>query len=640
MLGWHDSEVLGRTTRVVPTEARAEFDRQLAQIQLGRTVQEHATVRQRNDGSILDVVSSSLPLYTATGEVRGVLEIVSDRSDQCRQARQSQALLRVQQILGDSPVLDAALPAVLQTIGTHVACDRTELWVRTPADGPLQLAGTWCANASQLRTAGAAASPAAPTTSTELPEAVARARTVLFRPAAGPLGRAPQQIPGPTSAAVGIPVMDQQQVIAVLGLHGPDLHEFDPDLRQWVQSVALVVAQFLIRQRREAELAETSTRLRQSQKMDALGLLTGGIAHDFNNVLTVILSYSELAGDEIETGHPAHDMLSEIHHAGQRAAAMTRRLLSFSRRRDEGPVLIDVNHLVADLMRMLRRLIGPGVQLESRLVPGIGVVRADAGQIEQVLVNLVVNARDAMPDGGRITLSTCGVTLRSAELRRYPGARSGDYVAVTVADTGCGMEESTRARIFEPFFTTKAPGSGTGMGLATVAAIVRQCGGFIDVETAVGRGTAMHVFLPRARETLATQLVDEGPPTPPAGGTETILLIEDDPTIRTLIRRIIQVRGYHVLEAADGDEALRLLSEVPQTVSLILTSPEAARMAHAAFAHQLRAVSPATRVMLLVDSSDDRRASGSDHDPEVLQKPFTSDDLARRIRVVLDERAG
>jgi signal transduction histidine kinase len=565
--------------------------------------------------------------------------VVVDQSEERRRERQFQALLRVQQILAASPSLDAGGPAGLQTLAELVPCQRAELWVRRPADGPWRLAAEWRQRADDVCEAVPQRPTATATDHVEFLEAVRQRRQVLYRGEADTASGATPLVAGRGEAACGVPVMDQQQVIAVLGLYGPDLEEFDEDLRRCVQSVAYAIGQFLMRQQGAMELAETRSMLRQAQKMDALGLLTGGIAHDFNNVLTVILSYSEIAGDEIGTAHPAHEMLTEIHHAGQRAAAMTRRLLSFSRRHDEQPVLICVNELVTDLERMLRRLIGPSIVLESRLAPGAGPVHADPGQLEQVLVNLIVNARDAMPSGGSITVSTCGVTLHSADLRRYPDSRSGDYVAISVADTGCGMDESTKARIFEPFFTTKDPGRGTGMGLATVAAIVRQCGGFIDVETAAGRGTLMHVFLPRARVTFATQVVDEKS-SPPPGGTETILLVEEDPTIRTLMRRIVQVRGYHVLEADEGEEALRVLAEATRPVSLVLTSPEAVRMGSGEFARRLRAVSPGAQMMLLVDVADDSNTTASEDVVDVLQKPFTSDDLARKIRVVLDERAG
>jgi signal transduction histidine kinase len=544
--------------------------------------------------------------------------------------------MRVQEIAaGGQHVADAG-PAFLQTLCELGGWRRAELWVVEPDQHTIRFAAAWDAllNGPDDQTRSAPRDVCE--VGSGLPGLVWQRRRPLFLPDIAPRDGAEPLPAMLRSAGYGVPVLHRQHVLGVIAVYDPALAEPDAELCQTLASIAHVVGQFLALQRRESELTDAQAKLRQSQKMDAIGLLTGGIAHDFNNVLTVILSYSELAGEEIEPEHAAREMLTEIFSAGQRAATMTRRLLTFSRRQDEQPVLVSPNELVADIERMLRRLVGPNVVLETSLARSIGPIRVDPGQLEQVLVNFVVNARDAMPEGGRMTISTHEITLRSADLRRRPGAQSGEYVGIAVTDTGCGMDEATRQRIFEPFFTTKPPGRGTGMGLATVAAIVRQCGGFIEVDTAPGRGTSMQVFLPRARETLATRTVDQAPGECPTGHGETIVVVEEDPTVRMLVRRIIQARGYRVLEAEDADRALQAVRESLEPVSLVLTNLTMPGMNGNELARRLRHLSPATRVMYLVDCTDEHPATDKDAPPEVLQKPFTSDGLARKIRDVLD----
>jgi PAS domain S-box-containing protein len=640
MFGWRSDEVQGRPVRTVPPERRAEFQQCLEQALSGVRSESVHTVRQRSDGALMDVVSTLAPHRAVTGDVIGAVEILCDETELRQVERQRRALLRAQEISAGAESVDDAGPPFLQTLCEMGGWDHAELWTEVSERRVLRRSSIF----SACRSAGAAVeAPGIPPElqpGSGLPGLVWQQRRPVFVPEIMPPNENGLNLCPVLSrhAAFGIPLILRKELLGVVTVSDPALTDPGPELRRTLQSIAQVIAQFLERQRRAADLVEVQAKLRQSQKMDAVGLLTGGIAHDFNNVLTVILSYSELAGEEIEPDHSAHEMLTEIFNAGQRAATMTRRLLTFSRQQDEQPVLINPNDMVADIERMLRRLIGSNVVLETRLADAIGPIRADAGQLEQVLVNFVVNARDAMPTGGRITISTCERTFRSADIRRHPGARSGDYIGIGVADTGCGMDEATRARMFEPFFTTKAPGRGTGMGLATVAAIIKHAGGFIEVDTAPGRGTSMQVFLPRSRETLVTQSFDTAPGDCPSG-TETIVVVEPDETIRTLVRRIIQVRGYQVLEAVDGGDVLRLFQEAARPISLVLTGVVMEDMSGRDLAHQLRRISPSTRVMFLVDCTEERQLTGTDEPGGVLQKPFTSDALARKIRAVLDAQS-
>ena len=645
MFGWRPEEALGRPVRTVPPAARGEFDQRLQQILQGGRSDHGDTIRLRNDGTSVDVRSTLVPCRSSRGEITGVLEVLADLSDRRRTEAQRRALSRVQEIAAGAQLVAEAGPAILQTLCEMGGWARSELWIVEPDQRLIRRVSRWsappdcpddsCRHAPRDEQHHAERDVC--DAGSGLPGLVWQQRRPLFVPDVVPQNEADRLLPASLlrSAACGIPVMHRQQVLGVIAVYDPALSAPDTELSRTLESLAHVVGQFLALERREAELTDAKAKLRQSQKMDAIGLLTGGIAHDFNNVLTVILSYSELAGEEIEPDHPAHEMLTEIFSAGQRAATMTRRLLTFSRRQDEHPVLINPNEMVADIERMLRRLVGPHVILETSLAQSIGPIRADPGQLEQVLVNFVVNARDALSDGGRITISTHELTLRSADVRRHAGAHSGDYVGIAVTDTGCGMDEATRQRIFEPFFTTKAPGRGTGMGLATVAAIVKQCGGFIEVDTAPGRGTSMQMCLPRAHETLATRTVDDAPGASPTG-SETIVVVDEDETIRTLVRRIIQVRGYRVLEAEDGESALQVVRQSPDPVSLVLTNLVMPGMSGDALRRRLRQISPSTRVMFLVDCTDEPPSAEGDAAADVLRKPFTSDGLVRKIRDVLD----
>ena len=298
----------------------------------------------------------------------------------------------------------------------------------------------------------------------------------------------------------------------------------------------------------EEALRRSEEQLRQAQKMEAVGQLAGGIAHDFNNLLTAILSYCDLLLQEVRQGDPLRSDVEQIRQAGQRAAGLTRQLLAFSRRQVLQPKVLSLNSVVSDTDGMLRRLIGADIALDISYDPGLWYVLADPGQIEQVLVNLVVNARDAMPQGGRLAITTANRELTTDSPARPNGMRAGSYVALEVSDTGIGIDPANHARIFEPFFTTKEPGKGTGLGLSTVYGIVQQSGGHVTVDSATGRGATFAVYLPR-------HVGSEPAPAPKQdrrklpGGTETLLLVEDEAAVRSSARRLLERQGYHVLEA-------------------------------------------------------------------------------------------
>lgn len=368
------------------------------------------------------------------------------------------------------------------------------------------------------------------------------------------------------------------------------------------------------RRRAEQALKETEEHLRHAQKMEAIGRLAGGVAHDFNNLLTVINGYTEILM-QTELDSARRRDLDEVRKAGLRAVALTRQLLTFSRRQEVRPQIVDLNAVVVDMEKMLRRLLGEDVRLETRLDEALGLVKADSGQLEQVIMNLAVNARDAMPQGGTLTIETVNVGATELALR--------------VTDTGCGMEPEVVARIFEPFFTTKEVGKGTGLGLSVVYGVVEQAGGRIDVTSEPGKGTAFTITLPRAQE--AARRDEGGTPQRDQGGSETVLLVEDEPSVRALARAVLQARGYTVLEATNGAEAYR--SGTVAGVDLVLTDVVMPEMGGPELVRQLRAERPALKVLYMSGHSGKQGALGAE---AVLEKPFTLDSLSKKVRDVLD----
>ncbi len=387
------------------------------------------------------------------------------------------------------------------------------------------------------------------------------------------------------------------------------------------------------------ERKKLEEQLYRAQKMEAVGQLAGGIAHDFNNLLTAILGHAELVMEQLEGQEELRTEVEEIVKAGERAAAMTRQLLAFSRRQVLQPKILDLNSTVTDMERMLRRLIGEHIQLATALDPELGRVRADPAQLQQVLMNLVVNARDAMPQGGSLTIETTNVELDATYCARRELVQPGSYVMLAVSDTGCGMDAATQARIFEPFFTTKQLGEGTGLGLSTVYGIVKQSGGFIWVYSEPGHGTTFKVYLPRiGAESEAPPIVVHTPASPRR--SETVLLVEDQREVRNLIRRVLEGRGHKVLDASEGAEAIRIAQEHAGPIHLLLTDLVLPKLSGLQVAEELARLRPEMRVLFMsgyTQNSQARNLMFHSGRP-FLQKPFTSKALITKISEVLEAK--
>src|SRR3989454_581003 len=387
------------------------------------------------------------------------------------------------------------------------------------------------------------------------------------------------------------------------------------------------------------ERVQLEQQLRQGQEMEAVGRLAGGIAHDFNNILTAITGYADLLLEDLAATDPRRQDADEIHKAADRAAGLTRQLLAFSRQQVLQPTVLEVNKLVSDLEKMLRRLLGEDVELSTRLAPTTGRVKADPGQLEQVVMNLAVNARDAMPNGGKLTLETANVDLDEAYAADHYPARAGPFVMLAVSDTGIGMSEETQVHMFEPFFTTKEKGKGTGLGLATVYGIIKQSGGFIWVYSEVGHGTTFKLYLPRVEE-LAERAAAPAPArTRPARGTETVLVVEDEAPVRNVARQVLERHGYTVLEAPSAEAALDIATRYSGTIHLLLTDVVMPGLNGRELASRLVDLRPDARVIFMSGYTDDAVTRHGVLEPgsAYVQKPFTPDAIARRVREVLDQ---
>jgi len=389
----------------------------------------------------------------------------------------------------------------------------------------------------------------------------------------------------------------------------------------------------------EGERKKLEAQFQQSQKMEAIGTLAGGVAHDFNNLLTTIIGNTDIILMDLGRDDPLRGVLGDIKKAGERAASLTRQLLAFSRKQVIKPEVLELNHMIRETDKMLRRLIGEDVELITVLGPELGKVNADPGQIDQVIMNLAVNARDAMPRGGKLTIETANVELdeeyfRSHAVEEHPGA----YVMLAVSDTGIGMDEETQSHIFEPLFTTKQRGGGTGLGLSTVYGIIKQSGGFIWVYSESKGGTTFKVYLPRV-EGDAESVKKELPPMEGLRGSETILIVEDDDPVRVLTQKVLKRYGYRVLEAREGEEALRVAQEHEGTIKLMLTDVVMPGMSGKELAERLQPLIPGMKVIYMsgyMDNAIDRRGI-LPPEMDFLQKPFTPEGLAKKVRKVLDK---
>ena len=589
IFGWSENEALGTRLPFVPAEKQEEFLALRRRALLGEVFTEPELHRRRADGSPIVVSVSTSPLRRPDGTIYGIMSILMDVTEQ-KAAEESRARLTMAvEQAGESIV-------VTDTRGTIQYVNPA--FERITGYEQMEVIGQ---NPRILKSG--------------------RHDAAFYRDLWQTLRRGEVWRGTFLNKRKDGTLYEEDAVISPVR---------DPS-GQVVNYVAV--------KRDVTDVRRMEEQLRQSQKMEAVGRLAGGVAHDFNNLLTAISGYSDLLLHRLPEYSTLRRDVEEIRKAGDRAAALTRQLLAFSRRQVLQPKVLDLNGVVTKMGQMLRRLIGEDIELSIDLSPSLSRVKADPGQIEQVIVNLAVNARDAMPDGGRITIATADAELSPAYAAAHPGVRPGPHVLLSVADTGQGMSDETQAHLFEPFFTTKERGKGTGLGLATVYGIVQQSGGHIRVNSAADRGSTFLIYLPRVEAPEDGAQGTDRPLLPhPSPGTETVLLAEDEEVVRRLAREILSGNGYKVLEAGNGREAL-LLSEAHRgEIHLLLTDVVMPKMSGRELCERIRLLRPGIRILYMSGYTDDAilRDGVLEDGIPFLQKPFTPEALARKVREVLD----
>ncbi|HET9439393.1 MAG TPA: ATP-binding protein [Longimicrobiales bacterium] len=429
----------------------------------------------------------------------------------------------------------------------------------------------------------------------------------------------------------------RQTVLRAISYPNPTRDSAPERLRLQAEVVSAAIVLDAIGDGGSAALGQAEEQLRQAQRMEAVGRLASGIAHDFNNLLTAIQGHAQFLTEDLAPEHPSRADVDEILHSSERAAALTRQLLAFSRGQSLQPETIQINHVVHAMERLLRRVISEDIAVESILDPLLWSVRADASQIEQILVNLIVNARDAMPRGGRITIKTANAELATSYAQRREEVEPGEYVMLAISDTGVGMDRDTQAHIFEPFFSTKEPDKGTGLGLSTVFGIIKQMNGHIYVYSEPGQGTTFKVYIPRAG--TAQHWMTQPPEKRNRSRGEAVLIVEDDDSVRALARRVLEGRGYRVWLSSSAEDALPILHQYGNELSLLLTDVVLPTMDGKTLVQRAQEMWPQLGAIFMSGYTDDelRRQGAMGRHDHFLEKPFTPEALANKVRWVLDD---
>ncbi|MEW6543046.1 MAG: ATP-binding protein [Nitrospirota bacterium] len=618
---------------VHPGEREKVLAGRLAALQAGERFWVGEYRFRRADGTYAEVIDRAHALYDGRGRPVRMIGSVRDITERKQAEKRQVAQLAVNQVLVESATLADAAPRLLQAVCDTTGWELGAVWRVDRIAGVLRCETIWHVPAVSVE------------------EFVTLSRSRTFTPGVGLPGRVwesgqPAWIPdvvkdpnfprAPVAAKVGLhaafgfPVLLGREVLGILEFFSHEIRQPDQDLLGMMADIGVKLGQFIERRQLEEQL-------RQSQKMEAIGRLAGGIAHDFNNLLTVIIGHSQLLSEQMRDQGGLRDQVEEIKRAGERAGALTKQLLAFSRSQMLTPQVVDLNETVAAMGGMLRRLLGEDITLVSRPDPALRRIKADPTQLEQVVLNLAVNARDAMPRGGRLTVETANVELREPYVHEHVIVPAGSYAVLAVQDTGGGMDRQTRARIFEPFFTTKEKGQGTGLGLATVYGIVKQSGGYILVDSEPGQGATFRVYFPPSAEKAKA----DQPPRPPSevpGGSETVLLVEDEDSIRTMLSGVLRSYGYQVLESRSGEEALRIAGAHQGPIQILLTDVIMPGMNGREVAERLVLLRRGMKVLYMSGHTTDVIVQRGvlQADTAFLAKPFTPAALARKLREVLD----
>ena len=638
LYGYAAAEVLGKPVSIIRGAANGDFTGSVhpGVLRGDVIVRDFDTVCVRKDGGRVDVSVSLSAIRDAGGKVHGVSGTSRDITPRRAAEEQVRLLHNIALAAGETVTREETLGVVLRLICQATGVPVAAAWM-PGGSGRLEPRGQWARPEERGRfhqmVEGFSFEKGG-----GLPGRVWSSKQAAWiedLAGDGDFRRARMAADLGLRAGLAVPVLAGNDLVAVIEAFLPSSEQISNKVALF-SAVGAQLGSVLQRRRAEEALQKSQEQLRQAQKMEAIGLLTGGVAHDFNNLLSVILSYSALLADDLATEDPRREDLLEIKSAGERAAGLTRQLLAFSRQQVLQPRVVDLNHIAGGLEKMLRRLIGEDVELKVISAASPALVNVDPGQMEQVIMNLAVNARDAMPTGGKLIIETGHVELDEPFALEHAGIMAGPHVMLAVSDNGSGMDAATQARAFEPFFTTKERGKGTGLGLATVFGIVRQSAGTIWLYSEPGQGTSFKIYLPVA-ETGAAKLPP--PPVEPARlhGSETVLLVEDEEGVRKLVRLILQRNGYRVIEARDGVDALRVAKE-QGTIDLLVTDVVMPHMGGAEAAFRLQAVRPGLKLLYMSGYTDNAVVLHGVLRSEAafVQKPITPLAFLSKVREVLD----
>jgi PAS domain S-box-containing protein len=637
MFGWSEPDVVGRPLRTIPEEKQAESRAFFERIRAGEALTGIEVRRRRKDGSPIDLLLSTALLRDATGVIRGHVTLSVDITERKRAEAARLHQLRAEQVAADVTIalahpgdLPQALQRCAEAIVRHLDVALARIWILNSADNVLELQAS-----AGMATPLDGVQRRIPVGEFEIGLIAQERRphltnSVLDDPRVSDKAWARRE---GMVAFVGYPLLVDDRLVGVLAAFARTA--LDDVTLNGTTAVAHEIAQGIDRTQAAEALRQSEEQVRQLQKLESVGRLAGGIAHDFNNLLQVILGRSQLLLARPQLDDRVRRDIDLIETTAHRATALTRQLLAFSRKQILEPQVLDLNEVVPGMATMLQRLIGEDVELVSRPGPTPCRVKVDPSQLEQVVMNLVVNARDAMPRGGRLTIETANVELGEAEACLQSDVKPGSYVMLAVSDTGIGMDAATQARIFEPFFTTKDPGKGTGLGLSVVYGVVTQSGGHIEVESAPGRGATFTIYLPRVE---AGEEAAEVVQALPGRGTETILLTEHDDEVRGLAREILTGYGYTVLEACQVADALLIAERHTGPIHLLLTDVVMPQMSARELVERLTPLRPEMQVVYMSGYTDDAMVHHGPLDPGTpfVQKPFTPEALAQKVRDVLD----
>jgi PAS domain S-box-containing protein len=637
LLHWKAADVLGRCLPIATAESCGVLETCVSGALVGRATDTIETKLRTQSGTTVEVALSIAPLFDAGGSVNGAWLALSDLSDCKRCERLLELQKQITELIAKTLSVDETKRAVLGALCTGLGWEVGELWEAEAVGGPLRRSTSWHNSTVDSREFDLASQKNTWDDVLELAHHVRGAGAVYLPRFSKRRDFARSELAGRCGLhdAIGLPISLGESECGVLLFFASEIDEPRKPLLGFVSAISEELGQFLQFERTKQSLTDARQDLLQAKKMDTVGRLVGGVAHDFNNLLTIILGYGEIVLEDSDGNAENRDLIGEILGAGKRAAGLTKQLLGFCRKDTAEPTLFDLNSHLAEMEKMIGRLIGEHIQLTTTLAPDVGHVRADPAHIEQVVMNLVVNARDAMPGGGQLGIQTRSIERGDRELARFTRVHPGRYVLLSVSDSGCGMDEATRSRIFEPFFTTKESGKGVGMGLATVSEIVEQYLGQIEVESAPGRGTTFHILLPSVSQGLAPWQVDSSPVAVPRGD-EIILLVEDDDRVRQLITRGLTTQGYTVFTAGDPARALEVARDKAAVIDLLIIDVMLPVIKGPELASRILALNSSIRVLYISGYAAEEvgRSKLLENGAAYLQKPFSTYDLARKVREV------